>query len=103
VNERSSQSPNISQKSILLKQKSQCVVQEKRKYSIYYSDDGGERKNPKGDLERPQKILVTSKRKRGTNKEGESEDIPEEKIVLEDMDLDVNIENIEFLDEEQRI
>jgi len=29
--------------------------------------------------------------------------MPEEKIVLEYMDLDVNIEDVEFLDEEKRI
>jgi hypothetical protein len=39
---------------------------------------------------------VTNKRKRQTNKEGGSEGTPEEEIVLEDMDLDVNIEDIEF-------
>ena len=46
---------------------------------------------------------MTNKRKRQTNKEGGSEVIPEEEIVLEDMDLDVNIVDIEFPDEEQRI
>jgi len=67
------------------------------------SNDGGEHNHPKGNIERPHKLPVTSKRKRGTNKEGESESVHEEEIVLEDMELDVNIENIEFPDEEQRM
>jgi hypothetical protein len=89
-------SPNTSQKSGLPKQKSQSAIQEQRKYSIDNSDDGGEQNPPKGNLERPHKLPVTRKRKRGTNKEGGSEGAPEEEIVLEDMDLDVNIEDIEF-------
>jgi hypothetical protein len=51
---------------------------------------------PKGSLERPHKIPVTSKRKIQTNQEGASEVTHEEEIDLEDMDLDVNIEDIEF-------
>jgi hypothetical protein len=46
---------------------------------------------------------VTNKRKRQTNNEGGREGIPVEEIVLEDMDLDVNTEDIEFPDQEQRI
>jgi hypothetical protein len=46
---------------------------------------------------------VTSKRKRQTSREGGNEGAPEDEIVLEDMDLDVNIEDIEFPDEEQRV
>jgi hypothetical protein len=45
---------------------------------------------------------VTNKRKIQTN-EGGSEVIPEEEIVLKDMDLDVNFEYIYYLDEEQWI
>jgi hypothetical protein len=45
---------------------------------------------------------VTSERKKQTSKGG-NEGAHEEEIVLEDMDLDVNIEDIEFHDEEQRI
>jgi hypothetical protein len=58
---------------------------------------------PKGNIETPHKIPVISKSKRGKNKEGDIEGMPKEEIVLEYMDLDVNIEDIEFLDEEQRI
>jgi hypothetical protein len=46
---------------------------------------------------------VTSKRKRQINKEGGIKIIPKEEIFLEDMNLYVNIEDIEFPDEEQRI
>jgi hypothetical protein len=87
VNERSTQSPNTSQKSGLPKQKSQSTAQEQRKSSIDNSDDGGDQNPPKGSLERPHKLPVTSKRKRQTNKEGGNEGAPEEEIVLEDMDL----------------
>jgi hypothetical protein len=54
-------------------------------------------------LERPHKLPVTSKRKRKTNQQGVNEVIPEDEDALEDMDLDANIEDIEFPDEEQRI
>jgi len=46
---------------------------------------------------------MTNRRKRQTNKEGGSEGAPEEYFFLEDMDLDVNIEDIEFINEEQQI
>jgi hypothetical protein len=103
VNERSSWSPNVSQKSGLPKGKPQNSVQEQRKSSMDNSDDGGEQNPPKGNLENPHKLPIASKRKRGTNKEGESEDIPGDEIVPEDMELDVNIEEIEFAGEEQRL
>jgi hypothetical protein len=103
VNERSTQSPNTSQKSILPKQKSQPITQEQNKSAIDNSNDGGDQNPPKGSLERPHKLPVTSKRKIQTNQEGGNEGAPEDEIVLEDMDLDVNIEDIEFPDEEQRI
>jgi hypothetical protein len=67
------------------------------------SNDGGEKNPPKGNLERPHKLPVTRKRKRGINNEGESEDIPKEEINLEYMELDVNIEDIEFMDEEHSV
>jgi hypothetical protein len=87
----------------LPKGRPQTAVQEKRESSMDNSNDEREQNPPKGNLERPHKLPVTSKRKRGTNKKGETEGIPEEEIILEDMDLDVNIEDIEFLDEEQRM
>jgi len=43
---------------------------------------------------------VTSERKIQTNKEGGSEVISKEENVLKDMDLDANIKDIEFPDEE---
>jgi hypothetical protein len=54
-------------------------------------------------LERPHKLPVTSKRKRQTNQQEVEEVTPEDKVVLEDMDLDANIEDIEFPDEEKRL
>jgi hypothetical protein len=53
-------------------------------------------------LERPHKIPVT-KRKIQTNQQEENEVKPKDEIILEDMDLYANIEDIEFLDEEQRV
>jgi len=53
-------------------------------------------------LERPHKIPVT-KRKIQINQEEENEVKPKDEIILEDMDLYANIEDIEFLDEEQRV
>jgi hypothetical protein len=81
----------------------QTAFQEKRESSMDNSNDGGEQNPPKGNLERSHKLRVTSKRKRGTNKKGETEGVPKEEIILEDMDLDVNIEDIEFLYEEWRM
>jgi hypothetical protein len=54
-------------------------------------------------MEIPHKLLLTNKRKRQTSTKGGNEGAHEEEIVLEDMDLDVNIQDIEFSDEEQRI
>jgi hypothetical protein len=63
----------------------------------------GEKNHPKVNLENPQKLPISRKRKRGTSKDGESDDIPGEEIVPKDMELDVNVEEIEFADEEQMI
>jgi len=46
---------------------------------------------------------MTSKRKRQKSRERENEVAPEDEIVVEDMDLYVNIEDIEFPDEEQTV
>ena len=54
-------------------------------------------------MEKTHKLPITSKRKRGTNKERESEDIPRNEIVPKDMELDVNVKEVEFADEEQRL
>ena len=103
ANEIISQSPNVSKKSFLHKGKPHTLVQEQRKSSMDNSDDEGEKNPPKGNLEKPHKLPISSKRKRGTNKEGESEYLPRNEIVPEDMELDVNIEKIEFTGEEQRL
>jgi hypothetical protein len=62
-----------------------------------------EKKTLLREIENPHKLPISSKRKRGTNKEGESEYLPRNEIVPEDMELDVNIEKIEFTGEEQRL
>jgi hypothetical protein len=53
-------------------------------------------------LENPHKLKVKRKRT-NSQQEGEEQNIPENNIYLEDMDLDVDIENICFLDEEEQI
>jgi hypothetical protein len=103
VNKRSIWSPNTSQRSGPPKQKSQFATQEQRKYSKDNFDYGGDQNPPQESMERHHKLPVTIKRKIQINKERGNEGAPEEEIVLEYMDLDVNIEDIEFLDEEQRI
>jgi hypothetical protein len=50
MNERSSQSPNVSPKNNLPKGKPQFAVQEKRKSLMDNLDDGGEQNPPKGNL-----------------------------------------------------
>jgi hypothetical protein len=67
------------------------------------SNDGGDHNPPKGSFERHHKLLVTSKIKIQTSREGGNEGAPEDEIVLEDLDLDVNMEDIKFTDEEQRV
>jgi hypothetical protein len=47
--------------------------------------------------------MINSKRKRQENQQEAGELIPDDDDSLEDMELDVNIEDIEFPDEEQRI
>jgi len=66
-------------------------------------EDKGDQNPLEGSIERPHKIPVTSKRKRKINQEGTNEFEPEDEITLEDMDLDANIEDIKFPDEEQRV
>ena len=67
------------------------------------SNDGGDHNPPKGSFERYHKLLVTSKIKIQISREGGNEGAPKDEVVLEDMNLDVNIEDIEFPNEEQRI
>jgi hypothetical protein len=92
ANEISSQSQNISQKIIPTKGKPQISFQEQKKSSIDNFDDGGEQNPPKGNLEKSHTLPISSKRKRGTNKEGEDEDILGNEIGPKDLELDMNVE-----------
>jgi len=94
---------NISQKSNQPKPNSQLAAQEQNNSSIDNFDDGGDHNPLKGSLERHHKLTVTSKRKRKINKEGTNEVKPEVEISLEDMELDENIEYIDYPNEEQRV
>jgi hypothetical protein len=60
----------------------------------------GERNPPQGSLENPHKLQVKRKRV-NSQKEGEEKDVIEDDILLDDMDLDVDIENIRFPDDEE--
>jgi hypothetical protein len=66
VNERSSRSPNVSQKSSSTKGKPQNSIQEHRKSSIDNSNDGGEQNPPEGNLEKSHTLPTASKRERGS-------------------------------------
>jgi hypothetical protein len=67
------------------------------------SDDEGDHNPPKESLEILHKLLVISKIKRKINQEGKNEVELEYKITLEEMDLDANIEEVEYSNEEQRV
>jgi hypothetical protein len=103
VNEKSTQPPNVLQKSGPSKQRTQSTTQEKNKSSIHNSDDEGDHNPPRGSIEKPHKIPITRKRKRKTNREGTNEVEPKDGMALEDLDLDANIKDITFLDEEKRV
>lgn len=77
-------------------------MQEQRKSSLDNYEDGGDQNPPKGILERPHKVPVTSKGNIQTSKGG-NKGAPKDYIVLEDMDLDVNIVDMKFPNEEQRV
>jgi hypothetical protein len=52
-------------------------------------------------LEWSHKLQV--KRKRQNSQQEVEQHVPENEIILEDMDLDMDIENIQFPDDEQRL
>ena len=75
------------------------MVQQRKTPSNNLGDDG-ERNPPQGSLENPHKLQV--KRKRiNSQQEGEKQIIPEDNIFLDNMDFDVDIENIQFPDDEE--
>jgi hypothetical protein len=76
---------------------------EKNKSSIDNSNDEGDHNPPKGSLEKTHKLPINNKRKRKINQEVTNEVEPEDEISLEDMDMDANIEDIEFPYDEQRV
>ena len=76
-----------------------CNEQQRKPSSNNLGDDG-ERNPPQGSLENPHKITVKRKRV-NSHKEEEEQNTPENDILLDDMDLDVDIENIRFLEEEE--
>jgi hypothetical protein len=100
-NERSTHSPIVSQKSGPPKQSFQSATPKKKKVSTNNYDDGGDKNPLKGKLEWYHKLQV--KRKRQNSQQEVEQHIPKNEIILEDMDLDVAIENIQFPDDEHRL
>jgi hypothetical protein len=103
VNEKSTRSQGSSKKSGTPKPNPQIVIQEQKKSVIENSGDGDDPNPPKKNLERPHKLTIRSKRKIQVNQQEISELVPDDDDILEDMELDANIEDIEFPDDEQRI
>ena len=68
-----------------------------RKTPSNNSGDDGESNYPQGSLENPHKLQVKRKRV-NSQQEEEKQNVPEDDILLDNMDLDVDIENITFLD-----
>jgi len=82
VNEKSTQPPNVLPKSGPSKQRTQSTTQEQKKSSIEKSDDEGDHNPPRGSIEKPYKLPITSKRKRKTIQEGTNEVEPKDGITL---------------------
>jgi hypothetical protein len=83
----------------LPKKNFQSKTSQQKKYSTNNSGDGGDRNPPQGKLEKPHKLQV--KRKRTNSQQEVEQHVPEIEASLEDMDLEVDIENIQFLDDDQ--
>jgi len=101
TNERSTHSSSVSQKIGLPKKISQPMSPQQKNYSTNNSNDGCDRNPPKGRLYKSHKLQV--KRKRQGTLHEEENIIPEGEIKFQYMDLDINIEDIEFEDDEQRL
>ena len=95
--EKSAQSPIFSQRKGLHKRFFQSITPQQNNSSKNNSDDGDDKNPPQGKLEKSHKLHV--KRKRNNSQQEFEEHIPKSEIPLEDMDLEVDIENIHFLDD----
>ena len=71
-----------------------------RKTPSNNSGDDGESNPPQGSLENPHKLQFKNKRI-NSQQEEEKQNVFEADILLDNMDLDVDIENILFLDDEE--
>jgi hypothetical protein len=72
----------------------------KKKSLVENLGDGDDPQHPKKDIEKPHKFPITNKRKRQNNQQEMEEVISDEDVLLENMELDANIEDIEFPDDE---
>jgi hypothetical protein len=77
------------------------MTSQQNKYSTNNYDDGGDKNPPRGRLEKYRKLQVKIKRQ-GTQQKKENI-VPKREVVIQDMDLDINIEDIEFPDDEQQL
>jgi hypothetical protein len=98
-NEKNAQSPVVSRRSALPKTNPQPGTSHTRKIQSNNSGDDEERNPPKGNLENPHKLKIKRKRT-NSQQEGEETHAPENDLLLDNMDLDVDIENITFPDVE---
>jgi hypothetical protein len=101
VSEIITHSPNFSQRSDPPKKSFHSAAPDQKKYSTNNSKIGGDQNPLKRNLERSCKLQVKIKIQ-STQQEVEKL-IPKDEVFLEDMDLDVDIENIDFPDNEKRL
>jgi hypothetical protein len=99
-NEKNAQSPVVSRRSVLPKINPQPETSQQRKIQSNNSGDDEERNPPQGNLENPHKLKIKRKRTNSQQEGGETH-APEHDLLLDNMDLDVDIENITFPDEEE--
>ena len=74
---------------------------QQNKSSTNNFDDGGDQNHPRGILNKSHKLQV--KIKRQFTQQEEENIIHKGEGMLQDMDLDINIEDIDFPDDEQRL
>jgi hypothetical protein len=102
ISEKGSKSQSSSQKSGTPKQHTQNNFQDKQNSLINNSGGDNDPDHGEKNIESTHKLPVV-KRKRYKNQEETEQCIPDDDVLLQNMDLDVDIENIEFPEDERRI
>jgi hypothetical protein len=101
-NEKNSQSLVVSQRSVLPKTNPHPRTSQQIKIQSNNLADDEERNSPQGNLENPHKLKIKRKRTNSQQEGGETH-APENDLLLDNMDLDVDIENISFPDVEGHV